>query len=139
MLNSLISSLMIDLSRSSIFSTSCKDGHEYVLEDQQMEEIIQTIYKDSAFITLKSLAKKFSYSEFYLSSLIKQQADSTFTIILQTIRFQKICFQLLNSSLTVNQIILDNGYTNKSWVTKKFKEYFKMTTTQFRKTYKKVE
>lgn len=138
MVNLLLSSLMIDISRNySKFDELNQIQSKDNFHETQAETIIRYIYSKSQTVTLKDLATHFNYNEFYLSSLIKRYTGNTFTTILQSIRFQKICAQLIESDLPIYQIISDNGYTNKSWFTKKFKEYFNKTPLEFRISYKK--
>lgn len=137
MLSLQLCSLMMDISR----YYEKKDRSNRMQKDADFhkktaESIIHFIYSNSQNITLKKLSVHFNYNEFYLSSLIKQYSGNTFTDILQSIRFQKICAQLIESDLPIQKIILDNGYTNITWFTKKFKEYFHKTPSEFRKAYK---
>lgn len=130
-------SLMIDISRyyeKNYRSSRIKKEDNF--HKKTAESIIHYIYSNSQDVTLKKLAIHFNYNEFYLSSLIKQYSGNTFTDILQSIRFQKICAQLIENDLPIQKIILDNGYTNITWFTKKFKEYFHKTPSEFRKAYK---
>lgn len=137
MLSLQLCSLMMDISRYYEKNySSIRMQKEDNFHKKTAESIIQYIYSNSQTITLKKLAIHFNYNEFYLSSLIKQYSGNTFTDILQSIRFQKICAQLIENDLPIQKIVFENGYTNVSWFTKKFKEYFHKTPSEFRKSYK---
>lgn len=114
---------------------TCKDTEvssgESILNQNQ--QILSMIYEQYATITLSQLAEKLHYSIPYCSKYLKKNMGSTFSELLQRVRFQKACDLLLASDLPVNQIGKSIGYETPENFFRAFKKTFGVTPSQYRK------
>jgi len=88
-------------------------------------------YKSS--VTLTSVADHFGYHPNYLSSLIKQHTNQSFANFLKKSKLEEACFKLSNSSITIDDIVEELGYYDRSYFYKVFKIEYDMTPIQYRK------
>lgn len=87
----------------------------------------------SAKIGMKDVAATVHLNPNYLSAHFKEQVGMTFSEYLTRKRLQYAKSLLLNSSSTVADIAEKSGYQTAKYFVKIFKEYEKMTPSQFRK------
>lgn len=79
--------------------------------------LIETNYQT---ITLKELANIFSYSETYLSKLIKQETGKNFKDIIEEARISEAKYLILNTSYTMTEISQRVGYFDSSHMSRAF-------------------
>ncbi len=91
---------------------------------------INTSYRTA---TLTEAAEMLGLSEAHLSRWIKKEFDATFKEMLCDKRFDVACDLLLNTTLSVNDVILNVGYENNSYFHKQFKARYGMTPKEYRK------
>lgn len=91
---------------------------------------INTSYRTA---TLTEAAEMLGLSEAHLSRWIKKEFDATFKEMLCNKRFDVACDLLLNTTLSVNDVILNVGYENNSYFHKQFKARYGMTPKEYRK------
>lgn len=97
---------------------------------RQIEIYIGEHIKDA---TLKGLAAYLKYSPVYTGALIKQLTGDTFSNYLQNMRCKMAAKLLLESDLSIKEIIHAVGYENESFFRNRFKEKYGKNPLQFRK------
>lgn len=91
-------------------------------------------YKDA---TLTQLAKDSHQSLPALSRFIKRNLGFTFQELLQRKRFQQAVYLLVETELSVLDIISAVGYENSSYFYRKFRERYRLSPKEYRKQHKK--
>ena len=94
--------LLIDLTRSYGRSLNTRSTEE--LGTRNISDIIQYIADHCKDVSISSLAVHFNYSPNYLSTLIKRYSGSSFSDILQGIRFRKAARLLQDTTMPVANI-----------------------------------
>lgn len=97
---------------------------------------IQMHYKT---ITLKELAKIFSYSEAYLSKLVKKNTGQSFQEIVEEARFEEAKYLLLNTDYTMTEISQRAGYYDASHMNRNFVKKLGYSPSKWLETMKRVE
>ena len=103
------------------------------MKSEQLPVIIQYIRKQYNTVTLSSLAEHFHKSESYLCRYIKQETGYFLTHLLKEFRIKQEALMLRDTNCSVEEIMLNVGYTDISYFYKTFKKYYKMTPVAFRK------
>lgn len=100
-------------------------------------DLISYIESNIATATLNDFAKKCNYSPSLVSQKIKSQYDMTFVEILQEIRLKHVARQLTNTKDSIETIMINIGYNNKTHFYNLFKEKFNQTPNEYRKSQRK--
>lgn len=87
-------------------------------------------------LSVNYLADLFGISPNYLSKLFKEYTFSNFVDCLMDIRMKAAHSLLLETTLTLNEVAWQIGYTNFSSFLRNFKKYYGMTPTAYRQVYK---
>lgn len=90
---------------------------------------LQTHFKNTS---LKEIAQKFSYSENYISRLIKQYTGKSFTKTLQELRLNHAIRLLATTGLSMEQVAEQSGFFDLSHFYRSFKEHYQETPVQYR-------
>lgn len=83
-------------------------------------------------ITAKKVASAVGYNVDYLGRLYRQAYDCTLTDAIHRRRIQRACQYLLNSSLNINQIASNCGFTDTDYFRRIFKRHMKITPSEYR-------
>lgn len=102
---------------------------------QSTAKIFQYITEHKAEVTLSMVAEHFKLSKGYLSRYIKSRTGYTFSGLLQKLRLKEAAYLLINSGLSVEEIVFQVGYTDISNFYRVFKETYQMTPGEFRSLY----
>lgn len=86
----------------------------------QVHPIVNFIETNYQTVTLKELAQIFSYSETYLSRLIKNKTGQTFKELVERARFTEAKKLVLNSNLSMTEISQIVGYFDASHMSRDF-------------------
>lgn len=91
-------------------------------------------YIDSHYKTavLSRIAEDFNQSLPAISRMIKKNTGFTFLELLMRKRFQKAIMFLIETELSVEEIVANIGYENQSYFYRKFKKRYGMTPNQYR-------
>ncbi len=103
------------------------------------KKAIDCIYKNynDSELSLNTIAKQLHISESYLTRIIKNKTNMSFSDLLTKIRMEKaISLLLSNSNLTVLEISDRIGYKSQHYFSKVFKAYTGMTPTDYKKNNK---
>lgn len=97
---------------------------------QQIETYIEQNLKTAS---LEELSKKLGYSTVYTGSLVKKLMGESFSKTVLSKRCQAASNMLLNTDLTVHEIVHMVGYENESFFRKVFKLKYGKTPLEYRK------
>lgn len=98
----------------------------------ELLEYIDSNYMD---ISLDKLSQKFGYNSKYLSRLIKESTGKNFKNYVLDRRIQLARTFLINSSASIHNVMLQCGFSNETYFYKKFKEYYKMSPSEYRRAH----
>ncbi len=105
---------------------------EIEMKKQRVLEYINRHLKD---VKLEDVSKILGYSRTYSATWIKKYMENTFSAILKKCRCEKAAQLLLETDLSVKQIIELCGYENDSFFRKNFYAEFGKTPLEYRKFY----
>ena len=86
---------------------------------------------------MSDISELLNISIFQVSRLIKLKFGQTFKEMLQNKRFSIAEKLLIETDLSIADIINNIGYENNSYFHRRFKEIFSLSPDQYRKIYKK--
>ena len=102
------------------------------------DEFKEGIFKDilqnytSHDLSLELLSQKYDYSVPYLSKMIKEETGMTFTKYIQELRLKYVKEKLIETDLSIKEIIFQAGYYDISNFSRKFKNITGVTPGQYR-------
>ncbi|MDD3402469.1 MAG: helix-turn-helix domain-containing protein [Hespellia sp.] len=91
---------------------------------------IQTRYHEQ--LSLQSLAEKWFLSESSLSRMVKRETGMKFVDFIRKIRMEHAREELLYTEKPIAEIAVGCGFSNPSVFHKNFKEFYRMTPSEFR-------
>lgn len=94
------------------------------IENDLIFRVLRMIHEDFRTITLGKIAKEFNYNENYLSNLIKNKTGRSFKEIQTKERLERAKLLIESTDLTIEEIIYEVGWLNKSHFYKKYKEFY---------------
>ncbi|MGG1638988.1 helix-turn-helix domain-containing protein [Paenibacillus sp. NRS-1760] len=103
---------------------------------QQIIELLHAKYADSQF-SIQGMASHFSQSASYLSRYFKEQTGRTVSDYLNGIRIDEAKRLLIETDLTVTDIVQRIGYSDPSSFIRKFKSELQLTPGEYRKRMQK--
>lgn len=83
--------------------------------------------------SLADLARETGYDYAYLSRYFKKATGISFNFYVNHYRLSNACYLMDNTDLPIIQCALDSGFTSLRSFNRSFKEYLKVTPTQYRK------
>lgn len=92
---------------------------------------IEKHYKDC---TLTSLAETFNFNANYLGNMLKEKTGKTFLDLVQSQKMIESASLLRNTEKSIEDIAYQVGYDSLSFFYRKFKEFYGLTPTKFRKS-----
>lgn len=98
------------------------------------EKIVQYIGEHFDTVTLKEIAKRFSYHPNYISTLLHREVGKSFSQILLELRMERALILLKGTNLPVEEIALALGYNNNSNFYKAFRDYFHISPREYIKS-----
>lgn len=115
----------------------CSDNYSLNFEVIQLEKLkkvyqyILNNYQNQIYI--KEVADLVSLSESAFYKFIIRNTNKNFTQIVNEFRINHAMKLLVNSDLTISEICYKSGFNNLSYFNRKFKEYKKVTPSEFRR------
>lgn len=97
--------------------------------------ILKYLEEHTDSCTLEILSDKFNYNPVYLSRLLKQSTGLSFKALITENRLKHASFLLKNTTLPINTIASDCGWSNQKQFYKKFKEKYGQMPSEFRKSH----
>lgn len=105
----------------------------------RMDEILKYIVKNyNEGLTLQILSQKFYFTVPYLSKLFRKCTGSTFLDYLTDIRLKHSLTDLKTTSLSIDEIALNNGFPNTRSFTNSFKREHNILPSEYRKNLKTI-
>ena len=95
------------------------------------EKILQYMSEHFDTVTLKDIAKHFSYHPNYISTLLHRELGKSFSEILLEQRMERAVILLKGTSLSIEEIAMLLGYSNSSNFYKAFREYFQYSPREY--------
>lgn len=96
-------------------------------------KLLDLIDKHYATLTLSTAAKKLNFNKNYLSNLIKEKSNQTFTQILHHKRLSHAKLLIESTQLPIQEISQMVGFSNRTFFYKKFEELYKIKPSELRK------
>ncbi|WP_251548609.1 AraC family transcriptional regulator [Neobacillus muris] len=87
-------------------------------------EVLRIIHQEFRTITLSQLAKQLNYNKNYLSNLIKNKTGKSFKQLQTKERLERAKLLIENTDLTIEEVIYEVGWLNKSHFYRKYKEVY---------------
>ncbi len=109
------------------------DAIHYDQMGSRLSSVLNYINQNKTTVTLSSVADHFGYHPNYLSSLIKQHTNQSFSNLIKMAKLEEACFQLANTDSSIDDIVSDMGYYDRSYFYRVFKAQYNITPTQYRK------
>lgn len=107
------------------------DLHHQESSGRISDQIIQYISENFTSISLKEIARHFSYHPNYLSSLLHKELGKTFSEIILEQRMERAAILLKGTDLSIDEIADMLGYNNSSNFYKAFREYYHQSPRTF--------
>lgn len=99
--------------------------------DRLSEKIIRYMGEHFDTVTLKDIAKHFSYHPNYISTLLHRELGRSFSEILLEQRMERAVILLKGTNLSNEDIAMMLGYSNSSNFYKAFREYYKCSPREY--------
>lgn len=100
-------------------------------KERPSEKIVQYIGEHVDTVTLKELAKHFSYHPNYVSTLLPREIGKSFSEILLEMRMERAVILLKGTSLPIEEISSVLGYSNSSNFYKAFRNYYHVSPREY--------
>ena len=124
-LKSLALSFLLQIARQYVYS------NREVTSESPSERIVQYIGEHFDSVTLKDIAKHFSYHPNYISNLLRRDVGKSFFEILLDLRMERAVILLKGTNLPVEEISSVLGYSNSSNFYKTFREYYHVSPREY--------
>ncbi|MCT3398033.1 AraC family transcriptional regulator [Lentilactobacillus hilgardii] len=102
------------------------------VNEQSTSNIIQFIRNNRTTVNLKLVAQQFNLSQGYLSRYIKRETGYSFSALLRDLKMREAAKLLVNSELSVEEIVDEVGYSDISNFYRNFKKMYGMTPADYR-------
>ncbi|NTV91054.1 MAG: helix-turn-helix transcriptional regulator [Clostridiales bacterium] len=99
--------------------------------------ILRFLENNYADISLQDIARRFHFSEGYLSRQIKKTTGQTFSELLRNVRLKKASELLGNPEVKIEHVMEAVGYSNVSSFSKSFKESYGCSPATYRNNLRK--
>lgn len=118
-----------------------QNDNMYILDrknpDKNITDILKYIETNYKTVSLASLSKEFNFHPNYLSSLIKKLTGKSFKTMVNEQKLKNSALLLENTSMTIENIAFEIGYSNLNFFYRKFKDEFGTTPQKYRNEKKK--
>ena len=109
--------------------------HSFRTERRMMRILKYIDHHFTEKITLAEIAKMEDVSVPYLSQQFHSYVNMTFQEYIKQLRFEKACFLLSKTTLSLYDICIESGFSDQKYLTLAFKDAYGMTPSQYRKQY----
>lgn len=128
-LDSCVNMLLANIFRKILVS----DNKDNEIIPAEIIEYIQTHCDEK--LTLKALAEKCFYNPSYFSRLFKKAYNTTLTDFIMEQRLKKSCDLLRTTELSVDEIAIQCGFTDKTGFYNRFKQKYGCTPGDYKKNF----
>lgn len=98
-----------------------------------LAEVVEYIHAHFDDVSIETLSARFNYTARTMARFIKRKTDLTFRELLQRIRFQHACDCLCGRTMSIEEIALRMGYTERANFDRAFKARYHLTPVEFRR------
>ena len=102
-----------------------------MVPDRLSDKIVHFMGEHSDTVTLKDIAKRFSYHPNYISTLLHREIGKSFSEILLEQRMERAVILLRGTNLPIEEIALMLGYSNSSNFYKTFRAYYNQSPRNY--------
>lgn len=96
-------------------------------------QVLSLIDKHYDTLTLSEASDLLSFNKNYLSNLIKKKSQKTFTELINQKKITKAHLLIESTQLSIDDIMVTVGYSNKTYFYKHYQAFYKETPAQTRK------
>ncbi|MCD7884538.1 MAG: AraC family transcriptional regulator [Lachnospiraceae bacterium] len=100
---------------------------------QKILDILSYIEANYNTVSLSVLSEKFNYNKSYLSRILQSYTGKSFSDIISDLRFEHARNLLLTTDQNIEDIILNIGYTDRTWFYREFKRRYGTTPAKYRR------
>lgn len=100
-------------------------------DERLSDQIVRYMGEHTDVVTLKEIAKHFSYHPNYISALLHREIGKSFSEILLEQRMERAVSLLRGTTLSIEEIALMLGYSNSSNFYKAFRGYYHTSPRDF--------
>lgn len=100
-------------------------------DERLSDRIVRYMSEHSDAVTLKDIAKHFSYHPNYISTLLHREIGKSFSEILLEQRMERAVFLLKGTNLSVEEIAAMLGYSNSSNFYKAFRKFYQCSPRDY--------
>ena len=97
-------------------------------------QVLELIDQEYSTLTLAKAAKELNFNKNYLSNLIKEKGNATFTELLNQKKIMIAQLLLKSTNFSIEKICQTVGYSNKTYFYKQFQNQFEKLPSQVRNT-----
>ena len=97
-------------------------------------QVLELIDQEYSTLTLAKAAKELNFNKNYLSNLIKEKGNATFTELLNQKKIMIAQLLLKSTNFSIEKICQTVGYSNKTYFYKQFQNQFGKLPSQVRNT-----
>lgn len=101
------------------------------VSDRLSDRIVQYMGEHFDTVTLKDIARHFSYHPNYISTLLSREIGKPFSVILLEQRMERAVILLKRTDMPISEVALMLGYSNSSNFYKAFREYFNVSPREY--------
>ena len=124
-LKSLTLSFLIQIARQYV------NANRESVKKSPSEKIVQYIGEHVDTVTLKEIARYFSYHPNYISTLLHREIGKSFSEILLELRMERAVILLQGTDLPIEEISSVLGYSNSSNFYKAFRDYYHVSPREY--------
>ncbi len=101
-------------------------------ENRIFADITKLLEKENGRISRRDLSSRMHYSGNYLNRLVKKYTGLNLTEYADSIALRAAALLLINTDLTISEILDQLSFTNRSYFYKKFEKVYACTPKKFR-------
>ena len=124
--------LMVDFSRLVRLYQRTVETAPSAHQTEIYKNLISYLMENLNTVTLHDVAEQMNYSTAYCSRYIKRLTGSSFTNLLQSLRFNRACTMLETGNMSIQAISEQLGYENPENFMRAFKKKYHMTPSEYR-------
>ncbi len=114
------------------YSVSLKKSERDKTQRLLFEDVKEFIQKNLQNISICRLSNAFGYNDDYYARLIRRYTGMNYAEFVKNMRLKKAAYNLKSTSLSIDQIARNVGYSNISFFYRAFNESYGMTPNEYR-------
>ncbi len=136
-MNYILTSLAIELTEQTLSLTSGAKKH--LIEKENLSKIVKWINTHyTAAVSLSKVAHEFNYTKEYLARYFKKHMGMSMQEYINKLKISKSRELLVQSDKHIKEIASELGYSDDKYFLRLFKQYEKITPSEYRRAYHRV-